>query len=207
MSGGAGISVRTLAGAEVADHLDALARLRMSVFAAWPYLYDGDAAYEAEYMREFAAEPGSVLVGAFAGEELVGAATASPMVAQKADIRGPLEERGFKTGSMFYFGESVLLPQWRGQGIGHAFFNHREAAARAAGAAHAAFASVDRPANHPARPAAYRPLDEFWTRRGYRKLAGVQARMRWKDHGEAAESEKTLTFWMGLLPVPLVPMN
>ena len=201
------ISIRTLAGAEMARHLDALAHLRISVFAAWPYLYDGDAAYEADYLREFAAGPGSVLVGAFAGNELVGAATASPMNAQKRDICGPLEEHGFRTAAMFYFGESVLLPQWRGQGIGHAFFNHREAAARAAGAAHAAFAAVDRPADHPARPADYRPLDEFWTRRGYRKLPGVQARMRWKDHGEAAESEKTLTFWIGLLPQPVVPMN
>ncbi len=201
------IEVRTLAGADMLAHLDALARLRIAVFAAYPYLYDGNEEYEAGYLRHFAQEPGSVLVGAFDGDHLIGAATASPMAAQPEDVRGPLEERGFQIGQIYYFGESVLLPEYRGRGIGHAFFNHREAAARSAGAAHAAFASVDRPADHPSKPESYRPLDEFWQRRGYRRLPGVQARMWWKDHGEAEESEHSLTFWVGLLPVPLVPMH
>ena len=42
--------------------------------------------------------------------------------------------RGIEVARLFYFGESVLLPEYRGQGVGHAFFDHREAQARGVGA-------------------------------------------------------------------------
>jgi GNAT superfamily N-acetyltransferase len=193
------ITVRTLSGPEIGEHLADLARLRITVFAAFPYLYDGSEEYEAHYVQEFAAEPGSVLVAAFDGARVVGAATASPMAGQKAEFRSPFEERGFDTAAMFYFGESVLLPEYRGQGIGHAFFDHREAAARAAGAAHACFAAVVRPQDHPLRPADYRPLDSFWQKRGYAPVPGLVTRLSWKDHGEAGESSKPMQYWIRAL--------
>jgi GNAT superfamily N-acetyltransferase len=190
------VTVRTLTGPEIARHLADLARLRITVFAAFPYIYDGSEAYEAEYVREFAAEPGSVLVAAFDGDRVVGAATASPVSGQKPEFRAPLEERGYDTAAMFYFGESVLLPEYRGQGVGHAFFDHREAAALAAGATHACFASVVRPEDHPARPADHPALDPFWRGRGYEQVPGLVTHLSWKDHGESGESAKPMTFWI-----------
>lgn len=190
------VTVRPLTGAEIAAALDDLAALRIAVFAAWPYLYDGDLAYEADYLREFAAAPGSVLVAAFDGARVVGAATASPMAAQKAEFRAPFEARGIATDRLFYFGESVLLPGWRGQGIGHAFFDHREAQARACGASAATFAAVIRPGDHPARSADYEPLDGFWQKRGYAPVPGFVTQLAWKEHGEAEESPKPMQYWM-----------
>jgi len=196
-------TVRTLAGPEIAAHLADLARLRIAVFADYPYLYHGSEAYEAEYVRAFAAEPGSILVAAFDGTRVVGAATASPMATQQAEFRAPFEERGYDTGALFYFGESVLLPDYRGQGIGHAFFDHREAAARAAGATHACFAAVVRPEDHPARPADYRPLDTFWRGRGYEPIPGLLTHLCWQEHGESAESAKPMQAW--IRPLGRVP--
>jgi len=134
--------VRPLTGGEIEAAIDDLARLRIEVFAAYPYLYDGDVSYEAEYLREFAAARDAVLVAAFDGTRIIGAATASPMDANKPEFRAPFEERGIDTARLFYFGESVLLPSYRGQGIGHAFFDHREAHARACGAAATHFAAL-----------------------------------------------------------------
>lgn len=191
--------VRRLAGNEIAARLADLGRLRIAVFADYPYLYDGDAAYEADYVREFAAAPDAVLVAAFDGERIVGAATASPMHAQKPEFRAPLEARGIDTGEVFYFGESVLLGDYRGRGIGHAFFDHREDAARKAGAGAAMFAAVIRPADHPARPADYRPLDEFWRKRAYAPVEGLISELAWKEHGEAQESAKQMQYWMRCL--------
>lgn len=191
-----GLTIRALTGPQIVAALDDLAGLRMAVFAAWPYLYDGDAAYERDYLREFAAAPGGVLVAALDGNRIVGAATASPMSAQKAEFRAPFERRGLDTARLFYFGESVLLPEYRGRGVGHAFFDHREAQAGAWGASAATFAAVVRPADHPARPAGYVPLDGFWTKRGYAPVPGFVTELAWKEHGEAAESPKPMQYWL-----------
>jgi len=194
------VTVRRISGSEIACHLADLARLRIAVFAAFPYLYDGDPAYEADYVKEFAAEPGSVLVAAFDGSRVVGAATASPMTGQKPEFQAPFEERGIATEGLFYFGESVLLPEYRGQGVGHAFFDQREAAAHAAGADAACFAAVIRPADHPARPAGYSPLDRFWHRRGYEPVSGLVTQLAWKEHGEAVETSKSMQYWLRRFP-------
>lgn len=46
------ITLRPLSGAELLAAIDDLARLRITVFAAFPYLYDGDLGYEIAYLRE-----------------------------------------------------------------------------------------------------------------------------------------------------------
>lgn len=189
------IEVRPLTGAEIAGALGDLAVLRMRVFAAFPYLYDGSADYEAEYITEFAAAPDAVLVAAFEGDRIVGCATASPMMAQDEAFRAPFAAHGLDLDRLFYFGESVLLPEYRGQGIGHAFFDHREARARDCGATAACFAAVIRAEDHPARPAGYQPLDPFWRKRGYAPVEGLVCEMDWKEHGEDGESAKQLQVW------------
>ncbi len=190
------LTVRPLTGAELAGALGTLADLRIAVFADWPYLYEGDAAYEADYLKEFAAAPDAVLVAAFDGARIVGAATAAPMAHQKAQFRNPFAARGYDIDRLFYFGESVLLPEYRGHGVGHAFFDHREARARACGANAACFAAVVRPSDHPARPAGYAPLDAFWTRRGYAPVPGLVTDLAWKDHGQAEETMKPMQYWL-----------
>jgi len=193
------IEVRPLTGDELAEHLPGLAVLRIAVFADYPYLYDGDAEYEHRYLAEYAAAPDAVLVAAFDGPDIVGAATASPMWAQKPEFRSIFEDHGIDTSTLFYFGESVLLPRYRGHGIGHAFFDHREEAARNVGATAATFASVIRPFNHPAKPHDYSPLDGFWTRRGYAPVEGFVTQLAWKEHGEESESLKPMQYWMRAL--------
>ncbi|MFY7838526.1 MAG: GNAT family N-acetyltransferase [Novosphingobium sp.] len=190
------ISVRPLTGAEIADALDDLGRLRIAVFAAFPYLYDGDPAYEAGYLAEYAAAPDAVLVAAFDGARIVGAATAAPMMHQKADFRRPFEAQGIKVERLFYFGESVLLPEYRGHGIGHAFFDHREAQAKKCGANAACFAAVVRANDHPARPGGYVPLDGFWTKRGYAVVPDLTTELAWKEHGAEGERVNTMQYWL-----------
>ncbi|MEE4450425.1 GNAT family N-acetyltransferase [Novosphingobium resinovorum] len=191
-----GVTIEVLDGARVTNAIADLARLRMTVFAAWPYLYDGDPAYEEDYLREFVAAPDSVLMAACEGGRIIGAATASPMAAQKEELRAPFAARGLDVETLFYFGESVLLAEYRGQGIGHAFFDRREAQARRCGASAATFAAVVRPADHPDLPAGYVPLDGFWGRRGYARVEGLVAGLAWKDHRDAGDTVKPMQYWM-----------
>ncbi len=97
------------------------AQLRIAVFSAWPYLYEGDAAYERAYLAADAASPESVFVLARAGETVIGASTGLPLLDDSGAFHAPFRAAGIDPASVFYFGESVLLPAYRGQGIGHAF--------------------------------------------------------------------------------------
>ncbi|MDD7969624.1 GNAT family N-acetyltransferase [Roseinatronobacter alkalisoli] len=186
----------SLSGAQAGPVIDGLAALRIRVFRDWPYLYDGDAAYERAYLLVYADNPRAVIAAAFDGETLVGAATGLPMADADPEFAAAFAGSGHDLSQIFYCAESVLLPAYRGQGAGHRFFDLRETHARALGLRFAAFCSVVRPADHPARPAAYTPLDGFWRKRGYTPLKGIVAQFHWRDVGEDAETAKSLQFWM-----------
>ena len=191
-----GITVRALRGAALEAARDDVARLRIAVFRDWPYLYDGTLDYEREYLRTYRESEGALLVGAFFGDVLVGASTSTPMEDHAGEFAAPLAGRGVALEKILYGAESVLLPEYRGKGIGHRFFDLREAHARELGRSHVAFCSVMRPEDHPQRPSSYRSNDAFWRGRGYAPLPGAVAEFSWKDLGEAAETVKPLQFWM-----------
>ena len=193
---GESIRVETLTGDALARAIDPLGALRIAVFRAYPYLYDGEATYERDYLAAYAASPGAVVIGAYDGDSLIGAATAAPMEDHDAGFAAPFEARGLDRKTILYCGESVLLPAYRGRGLGHEFFDRREAHGRALGRIRSAFCAVIRPAGHPLRPADYAPLDPFWRQRGYAPLDGVTAEMRWKDVDAAQETAKPMQFWM-----------
>jgi GNAT superfamily N-acetyltransferase len=193
------VEVRALIGAELEAHLDDVARLRIAVFRDWPYLYDGTLDYEREYLKTYRGNPGALLVGAFDAGILVGASTSTFMEDHAEAFAAPLARIGLPAGSILYGAESVLLPAYRGQGLGHRFFDLREAHAAAHHRTHIAFCSVVRPDSHPLRPETYRTNDAFWLGRGYAPLPGVLAEFAWKDVGDAGESRKPLQFWMRAL--------
>ncbi|XKE46844.1 GNAT family N-acetyltransferase [Halomonas organivorans] len=195
----AAITLTTCQGRDIAPHLEALARLRIRVFRDFPYLYDGDPAYEADYLDRYARNPRSLFVLAFDGDTLVGAATGQPLADEVDEFRGPFEAAGYRPEAVFYYGESVLLPEYRGQGIGKAFMEARERHATESGYAWAAFCAVERPDDHPRKPADYRPLHGFWNARGYRRTPSLATTFAWKDLDEAEETAKPMVFWLKAL--------
>lgn len=194
------VRVEPLVGAAVMRGLPALARLRIAVFREWPYLYDGTLAYEQRYLEKFSKSADAVIVAAIDGEEIVGVSTGTPLIGHADAFAEPLRARGFDVERVFYFGESVLLPQYRGQGVGNQFFDQREAHARKLGRyTHTTFCAVVRPDDHPLKPPGYRPLDAFWGKRGYRKVDGVIGSFGWLDIGASEQTEKPMQFWMKAL--------
>lgn len=185
-----------LSGTQRAPVIDGLAALRIKVFRDWPYLYDGDLDYERSYLQAYRDNPRAIIVAAFDGPELVGASTGLPLADADAEFAQAFRNTDLDITKIFYCAESVLLPQYRGQGAGHRFFDLREDHAQKLGYTKAAFCSVIRPADHPARPDTYRPLDAFWHARGYAPLESVIARFSWRDLGAEEDSLKPLQFWM-----------
>lgn len=190
------VVVKSVTGQAILPWLDDLARLRIQVFREYPYLYDGALEYEQGYLSAYAASPQSLFVLALADDRVVGAATALPLPDAEAAFRKPFMAQGMAPEQVLYFGESVLDAAWRGQGLGHAFFDEREAHARELGLPVTAFCAVIRPAEHPLRPPGYRPLDGFWRKRGYAPEEGMLAQYRWQDLGEQDETEKAMQFWL-----------
>jgi hypothetical protein len=191
------LEVRSLFGEDIGPVLPDLARLRIAVFRDWPYLYDGTIAYEEKYLAKLTAAKGAVCVVACDGGEIVGASTGAPMIEHAEEFAKPFEQAGFDIARIFYCGESVLLKSHRGQGLYPSFFDRREAHARKLGGfSHTTFCRVVRPEDHPSKPQDYRPLDDFWRKRGYIPVEGVAATYRWKDVDQAEETEHPMQFWM-----------
>ena len=189
------ISTRILTGAELDARIDDIAALRIEVFRDFPYLYDGSLDYERSYLSVYQTHASAIVVGAFDGDTLVGASTGTAMSDHSDDFGSAFTNAGLRMDDMFYCAESVLLSAYRGHGLGHKFFDAREEFARKLGFQNICFCAVQRPANHPLRPAQYRPLDRFWLRRGYEKLPGVVASFSWTDVGLQHETQKKLNFW------------
>ena len=58
------------------------------------------------------------------------------------------------------------------------------------------FCCVQRPDDHPLRPADYVPLDRIWTKFGYMKHPELHTSYHWKDVGETEETDKPMVFWL-----------
>jgi len=189
------LTFETLCGPALHPLLPALAGLRIAVFAEWPYLYEGDAAYEQSYLRAYADAPGAAVVVCRDGDRVVGAATCEPMTQGHAPVGAAFRAAGLDPARFCYFGESVLLAPYRGQGAGVRFFTEREAHARRLGLPEAAFCAVIRAPDDPRRPPGHVPLDAFWRKRGYAPRPDITVTFDWKEIGQQAASPHVLSFW------------
>ena len=191
------LTLQSLPGTALNDYLDDIARLRIEVFRAFPYLYDGSIDYEKHYLQTYLNSAQSLIVLAWDQQRIVGASTALPLADAAPEMQQPFIRAGYALSDIFYCGESVLLPQYRGQGVGVAFFARREAHARQSGNFRfSSFCAVERPDDHPAKPADYTSLAAFWQRRGYVKQPSLVASFVWKDTDQTTESTKSLSFWL-----------
>ncbi|QRR03275.1 GNAT family N-acetyltransferase [Dyadobacter sandarakinus] len=184
-------------GAQIEAVAEEVGKLRIAVFRDFPYLYEGSLDYEKEYLTIYSQSEHAFLFAVYDGTEMVGATTCIPLADESDEVRKPFEDAGMDVNSIFYFGESILLQEYRGRGLGHLFFDEREAHARSFGSYElSCFCAVERGENHPQQPADYRPNDAFWLKRGYRKEPAMMATMEWPDLGETASTPKQMIFWL-----------
>lgn len=191
------LHLQRLSGAAITPWLPELARLRIQIFREFPYLYNGSAAYEEKYLKTYVNAPDSVMALVWDGERVVGASSGLPLAAETPNVIEPFLTHGYDPQRIFYYGESVLLPEYRGRGLGKRFFEEREAHVRELGRFDlACFCAVDRPADHPRRPAGYAPLDALWNRQGFVRHPELHTTFSWQGLDEDQESPKPMVFWL-----------
>lgn len=186
-------------GPEAFNYLEALANLRMQVFKDFPYLYDGDLEYEKNYLKTYFATHNSFVVLAIDSSRndlIIGASTAILLPEAEPAFRQPFLESGIDENQVCYFGESVLLANYRGLGIGKEFMNARLRFAQSKGMKKAAFCAVQRQAEHPLKPSDYRPLNDFWIKIGFQIAPALSAEYDWKDIDQKQTTTKKMQFWI-----------
>lgn len=191
------LSFRTERGSGFLKVLDVLGELRIRVFRDWPYLYEGDLEYEREYLHTYVHAPTSFGFFAYDGDKMVGATTAIELRHESAEFQKPFLDQKIPIDDVVYFGESILLSEYRGQGVGKRFMQERLQYTRSFGTkTWAAFCAVVREANHPLKPKDYEPLDGFWRASGFSPRPGMLAHFNWKDLDKKHEDQKQLQFWL-----------
>lgn len=186
-----------LIGNSAREFADELARLRLKIFFDFPYLYEGTAEYEKKYLETYFKAKNSFVLVVEDDKKIIGATTGIHAIEEVEDFRKPFETAGFNPEEVFYFGESVLLPEYRGRGIGKKFFEEREAFALTLPfIKYLSFCGVVRPADHPLRPVDYKPLDPFWISMGFNPVTGLVTQYEWKDRGDELQTKKDMQYWI-----------
>jgi GNAT superfamily N-acetyltransferase len=193
------IKIIRFKGSAVREFIPYLAQLRMRIFKSYPYLYDGDLDYETDYLHTYVRCPEFNIVIAFDKERVVGASTAIPLQYETSECQTPFIQQKINIDTIFYLGESVLLPEYRGKGVYKYFFSEREAAAREYGAKIAAFCGVDRALDDPRRPESHNSLHPVWQRFGYTQHLELNAYYTWKEVDQSEPTTKPMSFWLKTL--------
>ncbi|MGH8075183.1 MAG: GNAT family N-acetyltransferase [Lysobacter sp.] len=189
------LTVQTVVGESIGRYAADITRLRLTVSREWPHLREEDAEADNRHLRACTGSWRSVAVLVFDAGTLVGASTGLPLADAADVIRQPFAAAGVAVQRVFLCGGSVLLPAYRGRGLGHRFFDERESHARMLGDFdRMAFCAIDRAPDHPRRPPFGRNNQAFWQRRGYRPRADLKITLDWSEPGEGLVPH-TLTAW------------
>ncbi len=184
-------------GSDINHIIEPLAALRINIFNDFPYLYAGDLNYESKYLETYIKSDKGFVFTIVENGKMIGATTCIPLKDETQEVKDPFLMNDYDIEKIFYFGESLLYPEYRGRGIGHLFFDEREKYAKSFNQyKYSTFCAVQRPFDHPMKPNNYRTLDEFWTKRGYRKEASLKTEFIWKDIEEPEATPKLMQFWL-----------
>jgi GNAT superfamily N-acetyltransferase len=197
------IHVRSFTGSGLKPHIHSVAKLRMEVFKEYPYFEDPNLQKEMDYLRKISLCKEAISVLIFDNTTLVGVSLGYPLNSEEPSLLRPWKERGMDIDSYFYFGNSALLKHYRGRGIGHHFFDAREAhVAQYKKYKHICFCAPDCPEPDPNRPKDFVSLVDFWRKRGYIHHPEIKGTLSWKKINEPHPTEKPMSFWVKDLSNP-----
>lgn len=120
------IAIETLKGKQLVSHLSELAKLRLTVFREYPYLYEGNLDFERHYLSLFANSEDAFLAIAKEGNKVIAAISGFPLDCAQKEIRNAFTHYPMSTKEIFALCEIVVLKEYRSQKIGTLLYREFE---------------------------------------------------------------------------------
>jgi len=180
-------------GSQIEPCLEMLGQFRIDIFREYPYLYDGDMAYEAAYLQRYAQSQDGVLCLLLDEQGIRGACTGLPLMDEDASFQAPFEKH--EQQHIFYIGEVMVRANARGQGLGPQLIKAMLDQIDMQRFPIQCLYTVDRGDAHPAKPAQYRAPDYLWQRFGFSLVPEKLAYFSWKDLGDRHATSKPMRVW------------
>jgi GNAT superfamily N-acetyltransferase len=191
--------IRALTGENLREWIHEIARLRITVFREYPYRYDGDEAYEREYLAGLTLDQNDMVIVAEEDERVVAAATSLPLLGP-ADITDHADRlfraEGLDPSAFYYFSEILVLPEYRGRGLAQAFYQQREIFAAERGYTRLCFAVIITE-GYP--PDDYFDPSPFWRKMGFAPNPRLVFPYAWptiQEDGTTKEQSHRMMFWI-----------
>ncbi len=182
-------------GAETHPFIEAVAEIRIQVFQEWPYLYYGSFKGEKEYLSIYERSSDTTWLLARVDGNLIGVVTGIPLAACPDEIQHPFTENQKPLEGLYYLGEIVVLPFYRGKGIGLELYQHFEKEVRTINEITSiVHCSVVRDPNDIRKPLNYRSVDQFWKQQGYEILDEITAEFSYKEVDSEKKTPHTMVF-------------
>lgn len=196
------LSITSIRGSAIEPYLTQLGSLRITVFREYPYLYDGTMDYEKEYLAPLVRSPDSLAVVVKDDTSVVGFSSATPLSATHQELQNPFSGHDIDPTRVLYLAEFVLLPSFRGKGLGRMLMEKNIAHAEEANRFDTiALCAVDRTNYAVPPPPAYRSPDNLWraagfTRAGENGTPSITASFAWRVVGDSHETAHPMVFWL-----------
>lgn len=195
------IRMEVVQGEAIHAYVKDITDLSLIIYREYPYLYEGT---EEEYLPHIQhyAQPESVACLLFDNEKTIGVAIGLPLKAMRDNYKRPLlnSDVYINIDSVFYLGEILLLPEYRGRGLGkQMYLKFEEMVRKKENFKSICLSKISELESHPRMPAQYKSLDTFWAKLGFKRLNNVHFSVVWLNVGDQEESSHKMVYWIKTL--------
>lgn len=195
-----GITIEIYVGNESSSYINMVSKLRIDVFREYPYLYEGEEEYERKYIHGYTTDKRAMIAIAKVDNVVAGISTGIPLISESdivADAKKVFSQANINIGDYYYYGEVIILPQFRGLGIAKMLFSAQDTLIEKWGFKQVCILTVVREHNHPLKPINYKSPDGMWEHLGFFRNK-ITTNYHWptiQADNTVRDVTNTLEFW------------
>jgi len=195
------LKIALYTGTEIIPFIKEVSKLRISIFREFPYLYQGNMDYEIEYMDGYKHDSKSTLVVVRDNNRIIGVSTGIPLNSSSTivqEIKDILIKNNKKIDNIYYFGEVLVLPKYRGKGLVSKMYKLQENFVKQWGYDFVSILTVVRDNKHPLQPEKYQSHDELWKHLNFYR-EGITTNFCWptiQGDGSVKNMRNLMEFWI-----------